>query len=96
VVSARKIQQARFRGLPIHANAHMTAKELQMLIPLMSECKDFLSQAATALHLSGRVVHRTVKLARTIADMQNVEQILVAHLAEAIQYRSKTMFIDEH
>lgn len=95
VVSARKIQQERFQGLPIHANAHMTAKELQNIVPLTSECKDFLSQAATALNLSGRVVHRTIKLARTIADMQHEEQILVKHLAEAIQYRSKTMFIDE-
>jgi magnesium chelatase family protein len=95
VVSAWKIQQERFKGLPLHANAHMTAKELQEIIPLTSECKDFLSQASTTLNLSGRVVHRTIKLARTIADMQAEEQVLVKHLAEAIQYRSKTMFIDE-
>jgi magnesium chelatase family protein len=95
VIAARKIQQERFKGLPLQANAHMTARELQQMIPLSSECKDFLSQAANALHLSGRVVHRTIKLARTIADMNNEEQIIVKHLAEAIQYRSKTMFIDE-
>jgi magnesium chelatase family protein len=95
VIAARKIQQERFKGLPIKANAHMTAKELQSIIPLDSECKDFLSQAANALNLSGRVVHRTIKLARTIADMNGKEQIVVKYLAEAIQYRSKTMFIDE-
>jgi magnesium chelatase family protein len=95
VVAARKIQQERFKGLPLHANAQMTAKELQEIIPLESTCKDFLSQAASSLNLSGRVVHRTIKLARTIADMYNEEHIAVKHLAEAIQYRSRTMFIDE-
>ena len=73
----------------------MTAKEVQSLIPLDEGCKDFLSQAATTLNLSGRVVHRTIKLARTIADMNNEDPIQIKHLAEAIQYRSKTMFIDE-
>ena len=73
----------------------MTAKELQTIIPLDQSCKDFLSQAANSLNLSGRVVHRTIKLARTIADMNNEENIAIKHLAEAIQYRSKTMFIDE-
>jgi magnesium chelatase family protein len=65
------------------------------MIPLDSGCKDFLSQASTALQLSGRVVHRTIKLARTIADMYNEETIAIKHLAEAIQYRSRTMFIEE-
>jgi magnesium chelatase family protein len=96
VISARKIQQERFTGLSLKANAHMTAKDLQTLIPLSSECKDFLSQASNALNLSGRVVHRTIKLARTIADMQGELGISIKHLAEAIQYRSKTMFIDEN
>jgi len=40
------------------------------------------------------VVHRTIKLARTIADMQAKSDISVQNLAEAIQYRSRTMFID--
>jgi magnesium chelatase family protein len=95
VVAARNIQQERFKGLSIKANAHMTAKELQEIIPLDSTCKDFLSQAAHSLNLSGRVVHRTIKLARTIADMYNEPSLAVKHLAEAIQYRSRTMFMEE-
>ena len=95
VLFAWKFQQERFKGLSIHANAHMTAKEIQELIHLDSQCKDFLSQAANALHLSWRVVHRTIKLARTIADMNAMEDITVQHISEAIQYRSKSMFIDE-
>ncbi len=72
----------------------MGATAIQSLLPLSSECKAFLSQAADKLNLSGRVVHRTIKLARTIADMQNNDDVSVQNLAEAIQYRSKTMFVD--
>ncbi len=72
----------------------MGAKDIQNFIPLSSECKDFLSKAADKLNLSGRVVHRTIKLARTIADMNDKDDISVQNLAEAIQYRSRTMFVD--
>ena len=95
VIHAREIQQERFKWTNLSANAHMWAKDIQNLIPLSSECKDFLSNAADKLNLSWRVVHRTIKLARTIADMQNKSDISVQNLAEAIQYRSRTMFIDE-
>ncbi|MBO4204373.1 hypothetical protein J5893_06295 [bacterium] len=53
----------------------MTPKELQELVPLGSGEKDFLLQAANTLNLSGRVLHRTIKLARTIADMNGEEKI---------------------
>ncbi len=95
VVQARSLQQDRFKGTTIKANAHMTAKEIQAIIPLTTACKDFLFEAANKLNLSGRVVHRTIKLARTIADMNAEDTINIQHLAEAIQYRSRTMFIDE-
>jgi magnesium chelatase family protein len=64
------------------------------LIPLNDECKNFLSEASKKLTLSTRVVHRTIKLARTIADIQAEEIVAVKHLAEALQYRSKTMFVE--
>ena len=94
VIHAREIQQERFKWTWLSANAHMWAKDIQNLIPLSSECKDFLSQAAEKLNLSWRVVHRTIKLARTIADMNDKDKISVQNLAEAIQYRSRTMFVD--
>ena len=94
VIHAREIQQERFKWTWLSANAHMWAKDIQNLIPLSSECKDFLSSAADKLNLSWRVVHRTIKLARTIADMQNKDEIFVQNLAEALQYRSRTMFVD--
>lgn len=95
VISAWKIQQERFKWTLMSANSHMGAKEIQNFIKLSSECKDFLSQAAEKLNLSWRVVHRTIKLARTIADMNGNEEISVQNLSEAIQYRSKSMFIEE-
>ena len=94
VVNAWKIQQTRFIWLSISSNAQITSKHIDALIPLDQWCKDFLSEASRKLTLSTRVVHRTIKLARTIADIQWQEFVTINHLAEAMQYRSKTMFVE--
>jgi magnesium chelatase family protein len=52
-----------------------------------------LKQAIKQLDLSPRVMHRIIKLARTIADIESSSTIEVAHLAEALQYRAKSMFV---
>lgn len=70
VMKAWRTQQERFAGTEIVANAHMHPKHLDEFVPLDSVCKEFLSQAAQKLTLSPRVVHRMIKLARTIADME--------------------------
>ncbi len=95
VICAWKIQQIRFLWLPISSNAQITSKHIDELIPLDQGCKDFLAEASRKLTLSTRVVHRTIKLARTIADIQWEESVTINHLAEALQYRSKTMFVEE-
>ena len=95
VVNARKLQQKRFAWLAITSNSQITSKHIDQLIVLDDESKNFLKHAAQKLTLSTRVVHRTMKLARTIADIQGQESISIHHLAEALQYRSKTMFIEE-
>lgn len=94
VVKARQIQQKRFNWLSITSNAQITSKHIDDLIPLDDSCKSFLAEASRKLTLSTRVVHRTIKLARTIADIQDQEVITINHLAEALQYRSKTMFVE--
>ena len=94
VLKARQRQQQRFSDTDIFNNAHMTAKHLESLVPIDQEGKDFLVQASRALTLSPRVVHRTIKLARTIADMQGDTDVSITHLAEALQYRNKTLFIE--
>jgi len=50
-----------------------------------------MKTAMSQLQLSARAYHRILKLARTIADLAGSESILPAHLAEALQYRPKTM-----
>ncbi|HCB52071.1 TPA: hypothetical protein DEP21_05945 [Patescibacteria group bacterium] len=70
VIAAWRIQQKRFAGTDITANAHMTSKDLDEFVPLNDACKSFLLQATQRLTLSPRVVHRIIKLARTIADIQ--------------------------
>jgi len=94
VINARKIQQIRFADYNIFSNSQITSKHIDQLIPLDTPSKDFLKHAAQKLTLSPRVVHRTIKLARTIADMEWVEKVEIKHLAEAMQYRTKTMFIE--
>jgi magnesium chelatase family protein len=78
----------------ITSNSQITSKHIDALIPLDDACKDFLATASRKLTLSTRVVHRTIKLARTIADIQSQELVTINHLAEAMQYRSKTMFVE--
>jgi magnesium chelatase family protein len=70
VISARKIKQKRFAGTSIFSNAQMGSKHLEEYISLDQQSKDFLIEASKKLILSPRVVHRTIKLARTIADME--------------------------
>jgi len=94
VINARKIQQTRFAGTGIFSNAQMGPKHLEQYITLDEQSKSFLSEASRKLILSPRVVHRTIKLARTIADMEGAVEITVQHLAEAMQYRSRTMFVE--
>ncbi|NCO97832.1 hypothetical protein GW864_01460 [bacterium] len=54
----------------IFSNSQITSKDIDKLIPLDTQTKDFLKDAARKLSLSPRVIHRTMKLARTIADME--------------------------
>jgi magnesium chelatase family protein len=94
IVQARTRQQVRFTNTPITANAHMGSKEIQAYVQLDDAASDLIKQAATRLTLSPRVVHRIIKLARTIADLDDSDLVLARHIAESLQYRSKSMFVD--
>jgi magnesium chelatase family protein len=72
----------------------MWSKDIDQYIILSEDVKKFLTIASEKLVLSPRVIHRIIKLARTIADMEWNENLEVKHLAEAMQYRSKTMFVE--
>jgi len=94
ITQARHRQQVRFAGTHITANAHMWSKEIQHYVHLDDAASDLIKQAANRLTLSPRIVHRIIKLARTIADLDDSDNVLAKHIAESLQYRSKSMFVD--
>ncbi len=80
---AREIAQQR-QGKP---NSALQGKELEEQMNLSNEARLFLMGAATRLGWSARVTHRSLKVARTIADLAQAQETQIAHVAEAIQYR---------
>ena len=88
VIAARTIQQNRFAGSNTIHNGGMSATQIQQFCQLDEKSSNFLEQAFNRLGLSARAHSRILKVARTIADLADSEQIQLSHLAEAIQYRT--------
>jgi magnesium chelatase family protein len=89
VVKAREIQAKRFHENPgIHSNAQMSSKLLRKYCQIDTAGQTILKNAMEKLGLSARAYDRILKVSRTIADLDNSENIQTFHLAEAIQYRS--------
>ncbi|MBQ3260200.1 MAG: YifB family Mg chelatase-like AAA ATPase [Alistipes sp.] len=88
VVRARRIQSERFRGLGIHTNSMMNSKMLRDYCPLDERSRALLERAMAQLNLSARAHDRIIKVARTIADLAGEVNIGVAHISEAITYRT--------
>jgi magnesium chelatase family protein len=74
-------------------NSELKTTDIEQHCKLSDTDKTLLQMATTKLGLSGRAIHRIMKVARTIADLSNSEKILTQHLSEAISYRQK---INEH
>jgi magnesium chelatase family protein len=89
VVAARLIQEQRYAPWPqIHCNAQMTSRQLSEFAALDAPCLAMLKSAMERLNLSARAYDRILRVARTIADLDGSNNILAAHLAEAIGYRN--------
>ncbi len=88
VINARNLQSERFEGQPIFCNAQMSPQQTKDICKLGNVEHNLLSTAMKKLELSARAYDRILKVARTIADLADSEQIKIEHLAEAIQYRS--------
>lgn len=89
VISARLLQQDRFRTVPdIHCNAQLPAQAVRILCAIEESGRLLLKQAMERLNLSARAYDRILKVARTIADLDNQSQIRTEHLAEAIHFRT--------
>ena len=69
------------------ANAQLSPDRLASVCLLGDNEKSSLESAARRMHLSGRGLHRTLRVARTIADLDDSETIGMAHLSEALAYR---------
>ena len=89
VINARKIQEERYKSENgIYCNAQMSSKLLRKYAKLNDQCKVLIENAMKRLNLSARAYDRILKLARTIADLDNSENVEITHIAEAITYRN--------
>jgi magnesium chelatase family protein len=89
VQKARDLQTKRFRHIGLNSNAEMSTRDVKEFCPLSIECETLLKQAAISMNLSARSYFRIIKVARTIADLENGEKITPTFIAEALQYRPK-------
>ncbi|MFC1940330.1 ATP-binding protein [Chloroflexota bacterium] len=90
VIAARSLQHQRFSGTRLTCNTEMTPIEVREFCLVEESAQSLLKAAMKQLYLSARAFHRILKLARTIADLENSDEIKAHHLAEAIQYRPRS------
>lgn len=89
VIKARAIQNKRFAEYErIHCNAQMSRKQVEQYCRISVEGEDLLKRAMERLGLSARAYDRILKVARTIADLEESPEIEIEHLSEAINFRS--------
>ncbi len=88
VDKARKIQYNRYKSNKIYSNSKMTNQMIKKYCELNEDCSALLESAFSKLKLSARAYNRILKVARTIADLDNCENIKMEHLVEAINYRN--------
>jgi len=91
VEQARQLQVGRFEGRGLSSNADIGPREVREFCGLEPEGERLLRTAVARMQLTARAYHRVLKLARTIADLACQERIQPVHLAEALQYRPKTV-----
>ncbi len=87
VIRAREIQKKRYEGEGILTNAELTAPLVKKYCVLTQDAQNMIKQAFSVLGLTARGYDKIIKVARTIADLEESELIQMHHLAEAISYR---------
>jgi magnesium chelatase family protein len=88
VKQSREIQAGRFQRMKIHTNADMSSRHIRKFCSVDEESYDLLQGAMERFGLGARAHSRILKIARTIADLEGVQDINAGHVAEAIQYRT--------
>jgi len=90
VQMARNMQLKRFKGKKIATNAELSNKDIKQFCKLEEDSISLLKLAVSKLKLSARSYYRILRLARTIADLEQIKEIKAIHIAEALQYRPRT------
>ncbi len=92
VKATHKTQLERFTGTATFSNASMSPTEMKKFCMLEATAQSLFHTATKQLHLTARSFYRVLKIARTIADLENSTGIKTHHIAEALQYRRKEPF----
>jgi magnesium chelatase family protein len=91
VIEARKRQQQRFARSGIRCNAQMSGRQLRRFVPLGQSSRQLLESYAEARGLSGRAIHRTCRVARTLADLEGDDAVTEEHLSLALAMQQGRM-----
>ena len=95
---AREVQAKRFQGLGIYTNTMMSSSMLRKFCPLSPDARRLLDAAMERLQLSARAYDRIIKVARTIADLEGVEDIAICKLsgADVVRHRLVQKIIEAY
>ncbi|MGJ8454339.1 YifB family Mg chelatase-like AAA ATPase [Pseudothermotoga sp. U03pept] len=89
VLMAREFQRKRYAEFGFLVNSRLPSKLLKKFVQLDEKSEDLLKRAVSRFNLSGRSIDKILKLSRTIADLEQSQQIKLNHVAEAIQYKTQ-------
>lgn len=88
VSAARERQIKRYRGEGISKNADLSSAQVKKFCPLSTEAEALLRRSFDQMDLSARGYYRIIKVARTIADLAGADRLELAHITEALRFRS--------
>ncbi len=92
VKQARILQKERFESSGIYGNFEIPGKKIKEYCPLGAEEEGFLRKAFEVMDISARAYHRIIRVARTIADLEEENRIRTIHLKEALAYRMENVY----